>query len=498
MSATLVLVIICSYFALLLLISYFTGRKASNSGYFLGNKQTPWWVLAFGLIGDSLSGVTFVSVPGQVGGAQFSYMQIVFGYVFGYLVISELLLPIYYKYNLTSIYSYLAQRLGKNSQKTGSFFFLLSRTIGAAFRLYITLIVLNKFLFEPFGVSFEIAAAIIIILILVYTVKGGIKTLVWTDMLQSGFLLLGLIFSVFYIARELDIVSTRGIFSAVGDIGSVVANSDYSKIFFFDDWNAKNHFVKQFLGGAFIAIAMTGLDQNMMQKNLSARTLGEAKKNIRVFSIVVVLVNLVFVSLGALLFMYATQKGIAIPKSTDELFPLIAIKYLGVAASVAFILGIAAATFSSADSVLTTLTTAFCIDFLGMDDHALKDKDQAQLKRTRTMVHIGFSVVLLGTIILFRNWNNDAVITQVFVAANFTYGPLIGLFAFSMFTKFKVYDKLVPLMCIVPPVTCYFLNANSKEWFNGYMFGNELLILNGILTFVGLMLLINRKKELGV
>lgn len=496
MSATLVLTIICSYFALLLLISYFTARKVGNSGYFLGNKQSPWWVLAFGLIGDSLSGVTFVSVPGQVGTGQFGYMQIVFGYVFGYLVISELLLPIYYKYNLTSIYSYLAQRLGKNSQKTGSFFFLLSRTIGAAFRLYITLIVLNKFLFEPFGVSFEMAAAIIIALILLYTVKGGIKTLVWTDMLQSGFLLAGLILSVIFISIELNLIDDWGILFSFDNIASAVSKSGHSQIFFFDDWNAKNHFVKQFLGGAFIAIAMTGLDQNMMQKNLSARSLGEAKKNIRVFSIVVVLVNLVFVALGALLYMYAAEKGIAIPKSTDELFPLVAIDYLFPAAGVAFILGIAAATFSSADSVLTTLTTAFCIDFLGMDDHATKDKDQAKLKRTRIGVHIAFSVILFGTIVLFRNWNNDAVITQVFTAANFTYGPLIGLFAFSMFTKFKVYDRLVPVICLVPPVVCFFLNANSKEWFGGYVFGNELLIINGLLTFAGLMLLVNRKKSI--
>jgi Na+/proline symporter len=340
------------------------------------------------------------------------------------------------------------------------------------------------------------AAAIIIALILLYTVKGGIKTLVWTDVLQSGFLLAGLILSVIFISLELNLIDDWGILFSFDNIASAVSKSGHSQIFFFDDWNAKNHFVKQFLGGAFIAIAMTGLDQNMMQKNLSARSLGEAKKNIRVFSIVVVLVNFVFVALGALLYMYAAEKGIAIPKSTDELFPLVAIDYLFPAASVAFILGIAAATFSSADSVLTTLTTAFCIDFLGMDDHAAKDKDQAKLKRTRIGVHIAFSVILFGTIVLFRNWNNDAVITQVFTAANFTYGPLIGLFAFSMFTKFKVYDRLVPVICLVPPVVCFFLNVNSKEWFGGYVFGNELLIINGLLTFAGLMLLVNRKKEI--
>lgn len=492
MSATLVLVIVCGYFALLLLISYFTARKATNDSYFKGNQQSPWWVLAFGLIGDSLSGVTFVSVPGKVGLEQFSYMQIVLGYVFGYLVISEVLLPIYYKYNLTSIYSYLNKRLGPNSQKAGSFFFLVSRTIGAAFRLYVTLIVLGEFLFKPFGVSFEIAAAIIIILILLYTIKGGIKTLVWTDMLQSGFLLAGLILCFLLLAWELGILQHRGIWGWT-EIFSTVADSNYARIFFFDDWNAKNNFFKQFFGGAFIAIAMTGLDQNMMQKNLSARTLGEAKKNIRAFSIVVVIVNFVFVSLGGLLYMYAEQKGIEIPKSTDTLFPLVAIKYLGVAASVAFILGIAAATFSSADSVLTTLTTAFCIDFLGMDDH--NTKTEAQLTRTRTMVHIGFAVILLLTLILFNNYNNDAVITQVFVFAGFTYGPLIGLFAFSLYSKRVVYDKWVPVICLISPILCYILNTHSKEWFSGYALGNELLILNGLITFSGLFL-ISKKGEL--
>ncbi len=492
MSATLVLAIISGYFALLLIISFITSRKAGNDAYFKGNKQSPWWVLAFGLIGDSLSGVTFVSVPGKVGVEQFAYMQIVLGYVFGYLVISEVLLPVYYKYNLTSIYSYLNKRLGPNSQKAGSFFFLVSRTIGAAFRLYVTLIVLGEFLFKPFGVSFEVAAFIIILLILLYTIKGGIKTLVWTDMLQSGFLLAGLILSVLLIAIDLDIVNSRGFFSAIGNIYSTVKDSDYSRIFFFDDWNAKTNFFKQFFGGAFVAIAMTGLDQNMMQKNLSARTLGEAKKNIRVFSVVVVLVNFVFVALGALLYLYAEKNGIAIPAKTDTLFPLLAIKYLGVAASVAFILGIAAATFSSADSVLTTLTTAFCIDFLGMDDHSVKD--QKSIQRTRTLVHIGFAAILLVTLIIFNNYNNDAVISQVFTVANFTYGPLIGLFAFSLYTKRNVYDKWVPLACLASPVICYFLNANSKAWFGGYMFGNELLIVNGLITFAGLLLL-TKKKE---
>lgn len=486
MSATLVLTIISGYFALLLIISFITSRKAGNDAYFKGNKQSPWWVLAFGLIGDSLSGVTFVSVPGKVGVEQFAYMQIVLGYVFGYLVISEVLLPVYYKYNLTSIYSYLNKRLGPNSQKAGSFFFLVSRTIGAAFRLYVTLIVLGEFLFKPFGVSFEVAAFIIILLILLYTIKGGIKTLVWTDMLQSGFLLAGLIISVILIASNLDL-SFTGTFAAIRD-------SNYSRIFFFDDWNAKTNFFKQFFGGAFVAIAMTGLDQNMMQKNLSARTLGEAKKNIRVFSIVVVIVNFIFVSLGALLYLYAQKNGIAIPAKTDTLFPLLAIKYLGVAASVAFILGIAAATFSSADSVLTTLTTAFCIDFLGMDDHS--KKEQKSIQRTRTIVHVGFAVVLLVTLIVFNNYNNDAVISQVFTVANFTYGPLIGLFAFSLYTKRNVYDKWVPVACLASPVICYFLNANSKEWFSGYMFGNELLIVNGLITFAGLMLLTKKEKVL--
>lgn len=482
MSANAVLLLIGLYFALLLSITYFTARKATHGGYLFGNKQTAWWVLAFGLIGDSLSGVTFVSVPGAVGQGQFAYMQMVLGYVPGYWVISELLLPLYYKHNVTSIYTILERKMGATSQKTGSFFFLLSRTIGASYRLYIALLVLNVYLFSRIGLGFEWAAVIIITLIFIYTIKGGIKTLVWTDMLQSGFLLAGVGLSVVFIAQALKI--------DFSSLPSTIANSNYSQVFFLENPLAKSYFWKQFLGGAIMAIAMTGLDQNMMQKNLSAKTLAEAQKNIRWFSVVVVLVNLVFVSLGALLYMYAGQEGIAIPKNTDELFPMLALNYLGTAASVVFLLGITAATFSSADSVLTTLTTSYLVDMLGYKNEA--DFEKPKVKALKNYVHFGFAVIIVLVIVAFREWNNDSVINQVFFAANLTYGPLVGLFAFALFIKRGLNQALVPIVCIIAPLVSFYIDYKCKQVKNGYMFGNELMIVNAVITLI-LLLAISKK-----
>ncbi|MEI6881345.1 MAG: sodium:solute symporter [Bacteroidota bacterium] len=483
MSPYIILSSVVGYFALLLLIAWYTSRNASSDSYFIGNKQSPWYIVAFGLIGDSLSGVTFISVPGAVGTNQFSYMQMVLGYVIGYLVISQLLLPLYYRLNLTSIYSYLHQRFGTSSQKSGSFFFLVSRLVGAAFRLYIALIVLDVYFFSSFHIPFALSAAIVIALILLYTYKGGIKTLVWTDTLQSGFLLLGVIFSIYFVCKELHLNLAETIVA--------VKQSPYSQIFFFDDWMSKNHFIKQFMGGMFIAIVMTGLDQNMMQKNLSCRSLGDAQKNIRWFSVVVVFINLLFVSLGALLYLYAQQNGLNIPAKTDQLFPSIALNNVGGVGAIVFILGITAATFSSADSVLTTLTTSFCIDFLGYDEK----HETVTLKRNRQFIHIGFAVLLLLLIVLFKELNNDAVINQVFKFAGYTYGPLLGMFAFGLFSKRFVMDKWVPFICLVSPIVCYVLDTNSKEWFGGYQFGNELLIANGLITFVGLMIISRNRNQ---
>ena len=483
MSTYIILLSVVGYFGLLVLIAWYTSRKADSNSYFTGNKQSPWYIVAFGLIGDSLSGVTFISVPGAVAINQFSYMQMVLGYIIGYLIIAQFLLPLYYRLNLISIYSYLEQRFGKTSQKTGSLFFILSRIVGAAFRLYIALIVLDVYFFSTFHIPFFVSVLIVIGLILLYTYKGGIKTLVWTDTLQSAFLLAGVALSIYVLCSQMNL--------SWADSFTLVKESPMSKLFFFDDWLSKNHFIKQFFGGVFIAIAMTGLDQNMMQKNLSCKTLADAQKNIRWFSIVVVLINLLFVSLGVLLYHFAASKGIAIPEKTDQLFPSIALNYVGGVGAIIFILGITAATFSSADSVLTTLTTSFCIDILGYDE----EKETKEHKQKRHYIHIGFALLLFVLIILFKELNNDAVINQVFKFAGYTYGPLLGLFAFGLFNKIKINDKLTPIVCLVAPTICYVLDSNSKQWLNGYQFGQELLIINGLLTFMGLWLIKQNSAE---
>ncbi len=478
MSPALILGCVGGYFAFLLLIAWYTSRNASNNAYFLGNKSSPWYAVAFGLIGDSLSGVTFISVPGKVAVDKFSYLQIVFGYVIGYVVIAEILLPLYYKLNLTSIYGYLRQRFGPNSQKIGSVFFLLSRLLGAAARLFLAASVFQLFVFDQWKIPFWLTVSVTIALILLYTYRGGIKTLVWTDTFQSTFLLLGVILSIVAIARSLDL--------NFSDLISTVKNSEMSQTFFWD-WRGTNYFWKQFCAGAFIAIAMTGLDQNMMQKNLSCRSLAAAKKNIYAFTSVMVLVNLLFVSLGVLLFHYAATKGIALPEKTDALFPTLALGHLGTFAAIVFVIGLTAATFSSADSVLTTLTTSFCIDLLGMEER--KELTEAQRTSMRHKVHIGFAVLLWLVILGFQAINSKAIIDAIFTLASYTYGPLLGLFAFGLFNKAKVQDRWVPLVCVVSPLICYVLQQNSAAWFHGYKIGFELLILNGLLTFLGLWLI---------
>ena len=475
MSPTLILGCVGGYFAFLLLIAWYTSRNAGNSAYFLGNKSSPWYAVAFGLIGDSLSGVTFISVPGKVAADKFSYLQIVLGYVVGYVVIAEILLPLYYKLNLTSIYGYLRQRFGPNSQKIGSVFFLLSRMLGAAARLFLAASVFQLFVFDQWKIPFWLTVSVTIALILLYTYRGGIKTLVWTDTFQSTFLLLGVILSIVAIARSLDL--------NFSDLIATVKNSEMSQTFFWD-WRGTNYFWKQFCAGAFIAIAMTGLDQNMMQKNLSCRSLGAAKKNIYAFTSVMVLVNLLFVSLGVLLFHYAAAKGIALPEKTDALFPTLALSHLGTFAAIVFVFGLTAATFSSADSVLTTLTTSFCIDILGTEER--KDLSEAQRTSLRHKIHVGFAVLLWLVILGFQAIQSNAIIDAIFTLASYTYGPLLGLFAFGLFAKAKVNDRLAPVICVVSPVICFVLQQNSAAWFHGYKIGFELLILNGLLTVVGL------------
>ena len=482
--------IIAAYFFILVGISWWKGKNADEESYFLGNRSSPWYLVAFGMIGDSLSGVTFVSVPGEVGVKQFYYLQIVLGYMAGYFVIAKVLLPLYYKLQLTSIYAYLGSRFGPISQSTGSFYFLLSRTIGAAFRLFISAGVLHLFVFGPLGVPFALSVTIIIVLILLYTLKGGIKSLVWTDTFQSLFLLLGVVLTAGAILSHMNWSLAEGI--------QQISQSSYSSIF---DWEPinKTYFPKQFLSGMFIAIAMTGLDQNMMQKNLSVRTLPDAQKNVLWFSVIVLVVNVIFVSLGALMYLFASAKGIAIPTRTDELLPLLALDHLGTFAAIVFLLGIIAATFSSADSVLTTLTTSLYIDILHLDKRP--EMSAARKKKFRNFIHAGFAVVLLGVILIFRAINNDAVISGIFTAAGYTYGPLLGLFAFGIYSKHTINDKLAPLVCIMAPLVSFLLASNSAQLFGGYQIGFELLILNGLLTMLGLWLIRKKgeeKKELGL
>jgi SSS family solute:Na+ symporter len=475
MSASLILSIIIAYFLLLIVVAHFTAGTGDNEAFFLGNRKSPWYVVAFGMIGASLSGVTFISVPGWVDASSFSYMQVVLGYVAGYVVIIKVLLPLYYRLNLTSIYSYLDGRFGGQSYKTGAIFFLISRIIGASFRLYLVAIVLQIAIFDAFELPFWLSVAVTIILIWVYTFKGGIKTIIWTDTLQTSFMLIA-VFTTLYIIKD----------RMFPDLSLVeyVSNSSYSQIFFWDDWRSGNHFVKQFLSGMFITIVMTGLDQDMMQKNLSCRSLSDAQKNMFWLSLILVVVNLVFLSLGAVLYDYAGAENISFAKA-DELFAAVALSgKLGLAVAIFFVIGLIAAAYSSADSALTALTTSFCVDILKIN----RDSDQAKATRTRKLVHLGFSLVLFLVIMIFEQLNDDSVISELFTAAGYTYGPLLGLYAFGLFTRWQVKDRWVPIVAIIAPILSYILKNNSQAWFN-YTMSFEHLIINGILTFVGLIIL---------
>jgi Na+/proline symporter len=484
MNPVLVASIIGSYFLILLVISHYTSKNATNESFFTGNHQSPWFVVAFGMIGASLSGVTFISVPGQVGALisssepvykAFSYFQLVLGYLLGYFVIANVLMPMYYRLNLISIYAYLDQRFGTKTYKTGSLFFLLSQSMGASLRLFLVAGVLQIAFFDAYNIPFVVTVTITILLIWVYTFKGGIKTIVWTDTLQTFFMLLAVGISIYIVSDSLDL-SFSGFISAIDD-------HPYSKIFVWD-WKSSKFFVKQFFSGAFIAIVMTGLDQNMMQKNLTCKNIGEAKKNMYWFSFILVPANFLFLSLGLLLYVYAAKMGIAIPERSDDLYPILALNHFSPFVGIVFLLGIIAAAFSSADSALTSLTTAFCVDFLN-----LKKLPEQKQKQQRFIVHIGFSILVFLIIIIFRVVNNDSVITAVFVVAGYTYGPLLGLFTFGMFTKWQIKDSLVPIVAISAPVLTYLASQYSSTIIPGYNMGFEVLILNGLLTFIGLMLI---------
>lgn len=479
----LILTVFIAYTILLFCIAHISSRKSNNKSFFTGNRKSPWFVVAYGMIGASLSGVTFMSVPGGVYSGQFTYFGIVLGYIIGYAVIAFLLLPLYYKLNLTSIYSYLGINFGKSSEKTGALLFIISRLIGSAIRMYLVVFVLYEFVFKSWGIPFWIPAVLFIVIILFYTFKGGVKTVVWTDTLQTTFLLLAAAMTVIVILKTLNI--------SFGELMSVSTERGYTKLFE-TDWSHSKFFVKQILSGAFITITMTGLDQDMMQKNLTCKSLRDAQKNVMTSSFFFVLVNILFMSLGAALIYYAQETGFQLPTNesgvvvNDKIFPAIAFS-LNKLTSVIFIIGLIAAGYSSADGTLTALTTTFCYDFLHFDSNEKITEDDKV--KYRKFIHIGFALLYLLVIIIFRPFHNESLIDKIFEIAGYTYGPLLGLYSFGLFVKNrKPVDKYVPIIAISSPIISYILNLYSKELFFGYQFGFEILIVNGLLTFVALLL----------
>ena len=482
MTPTLVFSIIAGYFLLLITISYFTSRNADNNTFFTADRKSPWFLVAFGMVGATLSGVTFISVPGEVGSSNWTYLQFVMGNMVGYAVIAVVLIPLFYRLKLVSIYEYLQNRFGRHSYLTGSSFFILSQTIGASFRLFLAALVLQIAFFDNFGIPFWVTVLTTIALIWLYTFRGGIKTIVWTDTLQTTFLILAVIISLYVIMDHLDL--------NLGGVVAVVSETDMSTIFDWD-WRSDTNFFKNFLAGIFITIAMNGLDQNVMQKNLTIDNTRDAQKNIFWFSLTFFIATVLFLALGVMLYKYAADHGIAIPASTDDLYPMLALEHFGIAAGIVFMLGIIAAAFSSADSALTALTTSFCVDILNVPKQKVENQ-----KKTRFMVHIGFTIVMFLVIVVFSELNDSSVVNAVFKVAGFTYGPLLGLFAFGLISKVQVRDKYVPVICILSPIISVILDINAETWFNGYSFGFEILLVNAAITCLGLFLLRKKNTEI--
>ncbi len=484
MSLQIILAIVIGYFLFLLAIAFYTSKGANNESFFIGQKKSNWLLVAYGMIGTSLSGVTFMSVPGEVSTKGFAYMQVVIGYFIGYMVVAFVLLPLYYRLNLTSIYSYLHNRFGNVSYKTGALFFLLSRTLGASIRIYLVLIVLQYCLLTPLGIPFVISVFAILLMILLYTFQGGVKTIVWTDTLQTTGMILALIITIALIASELNF--------SFGELFSAIDNKGYTDIFQTADWRAGNFFIKQIVGGAFVTITMTGLDQEMMQKNISIHTVGRSQKNMMLFSIILVAVNFLFMILGGALYVFLIHKGIAFPSNGDETFSVVALNYLPPVAGLVFIVGLVSALFPSADGALTALTSSFCIDIIG-----LKSKDhwsETKKVQVRRIVHLTITVIFFLLILFYQKIIEASVISVILKVAGYTYGPLLGLFAFGIITNRKPKEIFVPLVCVLSPAACYLLSESSKAWFSGYQFGFELLAVNGLITFTGLYLISSKRK----
>lgn len=465
-----IIITILAYFSILLVFSRLTSRRATNDTFYRANRRSPWYMVAFGMIGASISGITFVSVPGMVVKTDMSYLQMCLGFILGYAVVAFVLLPVYYRLNLTTIYSYLQTRLGQRAYKTGASFFLLSKLIGAAVRFYVVCIILQRFVLDQLDVPFVLTVVIMVGLIWLYTRRGGIKTLVWTDSFQTLCMFLALLLIIYHVTSELNL--------SLGEAVTAIANDSHSRIFIWDDWASKLNFWKMFFSGIFVVIVMTGLDQDMMQKNLTCKTLRDAQKDMCTYGLAFVPVNLLFLSLGILLMMLANKEGIAIPQMTDDLLPMFAATgSLGTLIIVLFTIGIVATSFSSADSAMTALTTSWCVDIMER-----KDDDKLR-KRT----HFGFALLFVVFILGFKIVNSTSVIDAIYIICSYTYGPLLGLFAFGLFTRWQVKDRTVPYIAIVSPVICFAIETITKQ-ITGYNFGYELLILNGALTFAGLFI----------
>jgi Na+/proline symporter len=481
MSPLILFSFVIAYFLVLLTVAWYTGKNSNNDSFFIGNRNSNWMLVAFGMIGTSLSGVTFVSVPGAVARESFAYFQITLGYLIGYLLIAFVLLPLYYRLNLTSIYNYLQGRLGFTSYKTGASFFILSRILGATARLYLVVNILQEAILNSFHVPFWVTTLIILVMILLYTYEGGVKTIVWTDTLQTTCMLLGLIICIIYILSNMHM--------SFGESISAMAEKGYSKIFFTDP-NSKLFFVKQILAGAFITVTMTGMDQEMMQKNISVKTLKDSQKNVISMSVILLVVILIFLFLGGLLYLFAGQMNI--PVTGDKLFPTIALEHMPPAVSVIFIIALISALFPSADGAITALTSSFCIDILGMQRR--NDLNDPEKKKLRQRIHLGFAFLFLLFVMMFKWIDNPSMIGLILKVATFTYGPLLGLFTFGILTKRKVNDKLVPYVCLASPVICFLLDKFQKQIFGSFEIGLELLIINGLITFLGLWV-ISKKGE---
>ena len=481
MTPAVVLIAIFAYFIWLFGISYIVVHRADNQGCVVGNRKSPWYVVAFAMIGSMISGVTFISVPGMVAASGFSYLQMVLGFVVGQILIAYVLVPLFYKMNLVSIYEYLENRFGMSSYRTGAWFFFISKMLGAAVRLFLVCVVLQLLVFGPMKLPFLLNVIFTVGLVWLYTFRGGVKSLIWTDTLKTVCLIVSVILCIYYIATDLHL--------DFGGLWQTINQSDMSRMFYFDDVNDKRYFFKQFLAGVFTMIAMNGLDQDMMQRNLSCKNFKDSQKNMITSGISQFFVISLFLMLGVLLYVYAEINGIQAPQKSDELFPMIATQgYFPVIVGILFVVGLISSAYSAAGSALTALTTSFTVDILGV-----KGKSEDQVVRLRKRVHVGMAVVMGIVIFVFNLLNNTSVIDAVYILASYTYGPILGLFAFGIFVKKQVKDKYIPLVAILSPILCFILDRNSQTWFGGYSFSYELLILNALFTFIGLLFLIRKQ-----